>query len=131
MRATLLCFLSSLAFSSCTLARAAEVPQIESVSLIQLIANPDRYEGKLVQVTGFVVLEFEGNAIYLHREDFENSLPANGLWLNAAKCNGRGKSFTKGYAIVAGKFTGTRHGHMGLWSGEIYDVQRCDAWFSR
>jgi len=42
----------------------------EDVSLIQLIANPQAYDGKTVRITGFLHLEFEGNAIYLHNEDF-------------------------------------------------------------
>jgi len=118
------------AFLACSLSQAAEQSQIESVSLIRLIANPDQYEGKFVRVTGFVRLEFEGNAIYLHREDFEKQIPANGLWLNAGKCAGRGgKDFTEGYAIVEGRYTSKRHGHMGLWSGEIDDVQRCEQWW--
>lgn len=35
------------------------------VSLIQLIANPEKYDGKQVAVVGFLRLEFEGNALYL------------------------------------------------------------------
>ena len=31
------------------------------VSLIQLIANPQMFDGKLVRVIGFLRLEFEGN----------------------------------------------------------------------
>ena len=33
-----------------------------SVSVIQLIATPDRFDGKRVQVIGFLKFEFEGNA---------------------------------------------------------------------
>jgi hypothetical protein len=118
------------ALLACSLSQAVEQSQIESVSLIRLIASPDQYEGKLVRVIGFVRLEFEGNAIYLHREDFEKQLTENGLWLNAGKCLGRGgKDLTEGYAIVEGRFTGKRHGHMGLWSGELDDVQRCEQWW--
>ena len=38
-----------------------------SVSLIRLIANPEKYHGKKIQVTGYINLEFEGDAIYLHK----------------------------------------------------------------
>jgi hypothetical protein len=40
---------------------------VEEVSLIQLIATPERYHGKFVEVIGYMNLEFEGNAIYLHK----------------------------------------------------------------
>jgi hypothetical protein len=37
--------------------------------MIQLIANPQAWDGKHVRVIGFLRLEFEGDALYLHRED--------------------------------------------------------------
>src|SRR4051794_20900429 len=54
-----------------------------SVSLLQLIATPDAFDGKYVRVHGFVRIEHEGTAIYLHREDAELMLTKNGLWLAA------------------------------------------------
>ncbi len=53
-----------------------------NISLIRLIATPERYDGKVIQVEGFLNLEFEGNAIYLHKEDYENSLCKNGFWVD-------------------------------------------------
>jgi hypothetical protein len=44
------------------------------VSLIQLIANPESYDGKKVRIIGFLRLEFEGDALYLHQVDFEMRL---------------------------------------------------------
>lgn len=43
-------------------------PEPRDVSLVQLIANPGDFHGGLVRVIGFCRLEFEGNALYLHRE---------------------------------------------------------------
>ena len=54
------------------------------VSLIQLISNPEKYDGKPARLIGFLRLEFEGNALYLHREDYEQSLP-NGIWVDVPK----------------------------------------------
>ncbi|MBF9140172.1 hypothetical protein [Hymenobacter properus] len=50
------------------------------VSLVKLIANPEKYDGKTIQVIGFLNLEFEGDAIYLHKEDFDQGLTRNGFW---------------------------------------------------
>jgi hypothetical protein len=58
------------------------------VTLVQLIANPEKFDGRLIRVIGFLRLEFEGDVLYLHREDFEKQLTENGLWLNAGKCLG-------------------------------------------
>jgi len=52
------------------------------VSLIKLIATPEKYNGKRIQVIGYLHLEFEGNAIYLHKEDEEAGLSKNGFWVN-------------------------------------------------
>ena len=121
-----------LAMSACSgFVSAAEPPRegAEHVSIIQLIATPEKYEGKLVTIQGFVRLEFEGNAIYLHRDDYEQGLSSNGLWLNANECKRiDGKDFDTGYALVTGRFTSTGRGHMGLWAGEIQDVSDCSSW---
>jgi hypothetical protein len=46
----------------------------DNASIIELIANPLKYNNQRVRIIGFLNLEFEGNAIYLHREDFEHSI---------------------------------------------------------
>ena len=52
------------------------------VTLVQLIANPDRVDGKLVRVIGFLRLEFEGDVLDLHREDYENEILGHGIWVS-------------------------------------------------
>jgi hypothetical protein len=52
-----------------------------SVSIVQLIATPEKYDGKVVQVMGFLRLEFEGNAIYLHEDDYTHAIYKNGLMI--------------------------------------------------
>jgi hypothetical protein len=40
------------------------------------------FDGKLVRVIGFLRLEFEGNVLYLHREDYIHSILGNGVWVD-------------------------------------------------
>jgi hypothetical protein len=40
------------------------------VPLIQLIANPEKWDGKEVRVVGFARFEYEGDALYLSEEDY-------------------------------------------------------------
>ena len=54
----------------------------ELVSLIQLISTPKAFDGADVQVIGFLRLEFEGNALYLHKEDFEQRISKNSVWVS-------------------------------------------------
>lgn len=55
------------------------LPQL--TGLVQLMARPANYEGKLVSVIGVFQFEFEGQVLYLSREDYDNSVEENGLWL--------------------------------------------------
>lgn len=97
----------------------------ESVSMVALIANPEKYEGRQVQIIGFLNLEFEGNAIYLHEQDLEHAICKNGIWVSIddkhAGLSGR-------YVLLEGVFTAKRQGHLGLWSGEIREINRVIAW---
>lgn len=51
------------------------------VSMIQLIATPEKYQRKRVRMLAFLRIEFEGNAVYFHKEDYEQRIYRNGLWI--------------------------------------------------
>ena len=57
--------------------------ELPLVSLIELIANPQKWDGKVVLIVGYLNLQFEGDAIYLHAEDYESGITKNGVWVNA------------------------------------------------
>lgn len=102
-----------------------------SVSIIQLIATPDAFDGKYVQVWGFVHIGHETTAIYLHREDLEHALTKNGLWLEANDATPDGSKEAqvhKRYAMIVGRFDGKKKGHLALWSGTIGSITRMQAW---
>lgn len=100
---------------------------IYGVSIVELIANPRTYDGKRVRVTGWLHLEFEGNGIYLHRDDEVYGLSRNGLWVNFAQPNSAA-SCAQGYALIEGTFDAGSDGHMGQWSGTIDAIDRCIRW---
>jgi hypothetical protein len=104
---------------------------IYGVSLVELIANPATYDGLRVRVIGWLNLEFEGNAIYLHREDHAFSITSNGLWVQLGPGLPREPACNKGYALIEGRFEARNHGHLGLWSGAIVDIDRCMPWGER
>ena len=99
-------------------------------SLIELISSPERFRGLWVRVIGYVVLEFEGNAIYLHEEDFTHSIMRNALWLEVGS-NGTPTPERPGYAIVEGRFAADAHGHMGLFAGALTEIKRISPWAGR
>jgi hypothetical protein len=93
------------------------------VSILQLLAQPEQFHGARVQVVGFVSVEREATAVYLHKEDFLQGLTPNAIWLDleGAKVSVPQKS---GYTIVEGRFDPTQHGHMGLFAGGIDQIDR-------
>jgi hypothetical protein len=95
------------------------------VSIVELIANPAKFDGKKVWVNGYVHIGFENSGIYLHEDDYLHVLPRNGLWVNLAdgvdpdKCQDY-------YASVMGTFKSGPGGHLGGWSGAIENATMCE-----
>src|SRR5688572_5520677 len=94
--------------------------EAEDISLIRLIANPEANEGKLVRVIGRVVIQFEGNGIFLLNDDIRNANPKDGLWIEPPeqiKERRRGLHFKR--VLIEGIFSGKQKGHLDSWSGSI------------
>ncbi len=112
----------------------------EDVSIINLIATPERYSGKVVRVDGVLVLQFEGDAIYISKADAENSVSKNSISLQIdysklgipekepsdpeqrKQMLSKAKSL-KGMigksVLIEGFFDKNSRGHLGLSSGSI------------
>jgi hypothetical protein len=101
-----------------------------NTSIIELIANPLKYDKKRVRIIGFLRLEFEGNAIYLHREDFIHAIAENSLWVNVpqAMTKKQMEQVNEKYVICEGVFHAGLHGHMGMFGGELSDINRLELW---
>jgi hypothetical protein len=106
---------------------------VESVSLVSLIANPEAYDGKKVRFIGYLYLEFEGDAIYLHREDFENCISKNALWIRKPDDMPleQWQDLTDQYVLCEGTFRSDWLGHMAMNSGTIDEVKRLEPWLRR
>jgi len=117
---------------------AADVPQpapgaspdnAAMVSLVQLIAEPEAFDGRYVKIIGFLHLEFEGDAIWLHREDCEHRIYKNGLWVHTGQVlRPADARYNDRYVMIVGRFDAQKHGHLGLWSGEINSISRVSLW---
>ncbi|MFT3796542.1 hypothetical protein [Flavobacterium sp.] len=91
-----------------------------SISMIQLIANPEKYDGKRVTISGYIMTEFEGTAIFFSREDYEHGFTKNGIWLNVE--SDRANIYNKEYGSLSGVFDIKINGHFGAYSGSLKDV---------
>ena len=52
------------------------------VSMVQLLSNPNKYDGKPVVVFGFLTIGQENNNLYLGKADYDNVLLANSIWVD-------------------------------------------------
>jgi hypothetical protein len=110
--AALVCVLPGLASRSL----AAKIA--EDVSIVQLLATPEKFNGKFVRVFGFLSLEFEGDALYLHREDYVQGLTKNGMWVDrTGEMERNAKKLNMHYVLIEATFDADDHGHMGLFRG--------------
>ncbi len=67
-------FIASFLFFVSISAHTAEV-----ISIVSLLANPDKFHGKCVQVAGVIGLEFELPRIYLNRESYNGRVIENSV----------------------------------------------------
>jgi hypothetical protein len=127
MKTALIIWLSVLLASPAFCAGVDNEPA--DVSIIRLIAAPRDFAGKVVRVVGYLSIEFEGDAIYLHEEDCRRSLTTNGLAIDGEpNIRNKLKELTGKYVIIEGVFDPSAGGHMNLFSGGIGAITRADAW---
>ena len=59
--------------------RPASGAEFERVSLVQLLATPERYDGAKVQAAGFFIYRGQQAALFLTSEDAANGISQNGV----------------------------------------------------
>lgn len=77
--------LSPLATDGQRPARPPIIPPPLQAGIINLIATPERYDGKMVTVVGFLAIESEDVRLYLSREDYLHNIMENGIFIDANK----------------------------------------------
>jgi hypothetical protein len=87
--------------------------------MVGLIATPERFDGQLISVSGIARIEFEGSALYFHREDYENRDPMNAVWLSIDRKKFDPKTLTGRLIGVQGVFRKGSAGHFGRYSGTV------------
>jgi hypothetical protein len=109
-----------------TIALAQKSP---TVSLIALIASPERYDGKQVVVSGYMYLQRERSALYLAKADFQHALFKNALYLEVPNRTVEHIFPLNGcYVEITGTFDGKHTGHMGAFSGDLIVKEVSPVW---
>ncbi len=99
----------------------SETVKGQHASLVALLGNPRRFDGQQVIVSGFLNLEFEGDALYLSEGDFDAFATQNAIWINGPDPENVGtrNALTGHYVTVTGRFDADHHGHLGMYAGAI------------
>lgn len=104
-----------------------------TASIIELIANPERFDNKLVTVQGFLRIGLEKHhsteaVLYLHQEDARNLLGSNMVLVIPSEQMLRDQEkIDRMYVVLAGVFHAV-HAANGSYSAVLKDVRSCTAW---
>lgn len=100
------------------------------VSMVALLAAPTHYNGIVVQTTGFLAVEFEGNALYLHEEDYRYGMEKNAVQLALTKPQEQQfKALHAKHVLIEGVVSAdNRVVDSGMYSGIIRNITRLQEW---
>lgn len=97
------------------------------VSMIQLIATPERFDGKLVSVVGFLRLSQEANLLYFDKSSYDNVMLENTLWLDPTEEMERDREHLEmKYVRIEGIFRLGNKMRNNVSAGGITDIKSCE-----
>ena len=102
----------------------------EVISLVRILAGPRALQGQPVSVIGYLHLEFEGDSLCLHQEDFERSIRNNCLWINVPP-SPEARALSDRYVSVEGYVDAVDKGHEGMYQASIGNIMSIYPAFSR
>jgi hypothetical protein len=94
------------------------------VSLLQVVANPERFHGKRIVVEGYAILRFEIQGIFPSPD--LSITPKNGVWLDYdfGSLPTDPEPAVLQPVLIEGVFDAQAGGHFGMWTGEICCISR-------
>lgn len=97
----------------------------EAVSILDLLARPDAYDGKFIRIDGFLHVKFEDCAVFMTKEHADYLMGKYGLWVSFKTGEFiKQKDYDCKYVLLEGVFNKSGHGHMQLFGGELREVSR-------
>jgi len=80
-------------------------------------------------VIGFMHMEFEGDVVYAHREDWVSNLIPNGVALDVPKSSfSSWMKINNNYVAIQGTFSASERGHLALRAGTLTKITRLVKW---
>ena len=131
MRATSFILAAAMALTASIQPAKSEERSVVSVTMVQLLTSPERYDGKRIRVIGILNLEFEGTALYLRPND-ASTIPTNyknGFWISIpAETYKAKKALHRKPVILEGTFDVSLKGHLSGWQAGITDISQLALW---
>lgn len=102
------------------------------ISFVSLLSNPERHDGKLVRVEGFLHFRVGDHALYFSEDAATHGIIASAFWLKTspetrvASHRKRDPSLNRldrRYVSVTGVFDMTVHGHLGAFPAGLRDIE--------
>ena len=89
--------------------------------MIELLANKDKYNGKPVQVSGYLSIRVEDNALYFDENAYLHTFTENALWIGFGDADrSTFEKYDRHPGYVMGVFRADEcNGHLCLYGGEI------------
>lgn len=110
---------------------SSESPQPLNVSMVALVANPEKYDGKFVRTIGFMCLEYEGDALYLREEDFRFRILKDAFALRLSQAQQKEfKNLSLKHVIIEGTVYANGPERWD-YAGAIGNVTRLEYWRPR
>lgn len=96
------------------------------VSVVALIATPEKYDGEIVQITGFARIGPEEAAIYLSKDDAKYSNTANSIWIEISESSDDRYTYDAKWIFVEGTFRNSAGGHLNQSPTFIENITRIE-----
>ena len=96
------------------------------VSLISLIATPEKFDGKYVRISGVAYFDQKANlySIFLTREDKRRANGANSIFLYLAPSLGNVSGLNDKFVLAQGVFRAQDHGRLNSFAAALAEVDR-------
>jgi hypothetical protein len=103
MKINLRCTIAVIALFMLQSAAKPQAQDITPISLIQLIATPDKFEGRIISVVGFLQMTREADYLYVSELDYKNVISPNSVLVERSEAMGKDRlKLTLKYVRVVG-----------------------------
>lgn len=101
--------------------RPEEKLEATTISIVAILANPDKFDGKILSTAGYLTLDHEGTALYLDKESSIASIHSNAIWIEFQRrfSPDERQELGERYVTVTGILRANKHGYGNSFSGTL------------